>query len=73
MLDSASVQAAVEGCHSIVNAATVYSLDPGEAKQVLRFAADQAVAFEASKQVDGGSRTLRDASRSSTRYYRCDS
>src|SRR5215831_583372 len=35
VLDPASVQAAVEGCHAIVNAAAVYSLDPGEAKQVL--------------------------------------
>jgi nucleoside-diphosphate-sugar epimerase len=35
VLDPASVQAAVEGCDAVVNAAAVYSLDPGEAKQVL--------------------------------------
>jgi dihydroflavonol-4-reductase len=35
VLDLASVRAAVEGCDAVVNAASVYSLDPGEAKQVL--------------------------------------
>jgi nucleoside-diphosphate-sugar epimerase len=35
VLDPASVQAAVENCDAIVNAAAVYSLDPGEARQVL--------------------------------------
>jgi dihydroflavonol-4-reductase len=35
VLDPASVQAAVEGCDAIVNAAALYSLDPAKAKQVL--------------------------------------
>jgi dihydroflavonol-4-reductase len=35
VLDRASVQAAVEGCDAIINAAAVYSLDPGEAKTAL--------------------------------------
>jgi nucleoside-diphosphate-sugar epimerase len=35
VLDPASVQAAVEGCDAIVNAAALYSLDPAEAKRVL--------------------------------------
>jgi dihydroflavonol-4-reductase len=35
VLDAASVKAAVEGCDAIVNAAAVYSLDPGKAKKAL--------------------------------------
>jgi UDP-glucose 4-epimerase len=35
VLDAASVQAAVDGCEAIINAAAVYSLDPGEAKKAL--------------------------------------
>src|SRR5262245_31013584 len=35
VLDPASVQAAVEGCDAAINAAAVYSLDPGEAEKAL--------------------------------------
>jgi dihydroflavonol-4-reductase len=35
VLDAASVQAAVEGCDAMINAAAVYSLVPGEAKTTL--------------------------------------
>jgi dihydroflavonol-4-reductase len=35
VLDATSVQAAVEGCDAVINAAAVYSLDRGEAKKVL--------------------------------------
>jgi dihydroflavonol-4-reductase len=35
VLDTASVQAAVEGCDALINAAAVYSLDPGDAKRVI--------------------------------------
>jgi nucleoside-diphosphate-sugar epimerase len=35
VLDPASVQAAVEGCDALINAAAIFSLDPGEAKKTL--------------------------------------
>jgi nucleoside-diphosphate-sugar epimerase len=35
VLDAASVQAAVEGCDALINAAAVFSLDPGEAEKML--------------------------------------
>jgi hypothetical protein len=35
VLDAASVQAAVEGCDALINAAAVFSLDPGEAETML--------------------------------------
>jgi nucleoside-diphosphate-sugar epimerase len=35
VLDAASVQAAVEGCDAVINAAAVYSLVPGEARKTL--------------------------------------
>jgi dihydroflavonol-4-reductase len=35
VLDAASVQAAVEGCDAIINAAAVYSLDSGQARRAL--------------------------------------
>ncbi len=35
VLDAASIQAAVEGCDALVNAAAIFSLDPGEAEKML--------------------------------------
>jgi nucleoside-diphosphate-sugar epimerase len=35
VLDEASVQAAVEGCDALINAAAIFSLDPGEADKML--------------------------------------
>src|SRR5262245_48999816 len=35
VLDAASVRTAIEGCDALINAAAVYSLDPGQAKNVL--------------------------------------
>jgi nucleoside-diphosphate-sugar epimerase len=35
VLDAASVQAAVEGCDALINAAAIFSLDPGEAERML--------------------------------------
>jgi nucleoside-diphosphate-sugar epimerase len=35
VLDAASVQAAVDGCDSLINAAAIFSLDPGEAENML--------------------------------------
>jgi dihydroflavonol-4-reductase len=35
VLDAASVQAAVEGCDALINAAAIFSLDPGEAEKML--------------------------------------
>jgi dihydroflavonol-4-reductase len=35
VLDAASVQAAVEGCDALINAAAIFSLDPAEAKKML--------------------------------------
>jgi nucleoside-diphosphate-sugar epimerase len=35
VLDAASVQAAVEGCDALINAAAIFSLDPAEAEKML--------------------------------------
>jgi nucleoside-diphosphate-sugar epimerase len=35
VLDGASVQAAVEGCDALINAAAIFSLDPGQAEKML--------------------------------------
>src|SRR5215212_8617707 len=35
VLDAPSVQAAVEGCDALINAAAIFSLDPGEAEKML--------------------------------------
>jgi dihydroflavonol-4-reductase len=35
VLDAASVQAAVEGCDALINAAAIFSLDPGQAEKTL--------------------------------------